>query len=184
LVSSDEHDRTHFLTEFPFCIEDCKALSKLTVHIRKEIWELDDQLCNKVVQGMISHLNQKTGVRAHLDYDTSRQRGYDNRGLYYTDEAECWTWEAYPGQIMDWSKKLGRIWKFPKNRQQIWESRMKYKTVRFSGDVLDENILDPRLEQREGRFTFGWGLENRGAFCDMDCGELIWRMRNVGIWGA
>jgi hypothetical protein len=186
LVISDEHDRMHFLTEFPFCLEGCEVLSKLTVHIQKDISELGDQLCNKVVQGMITHLNQRIGVRAYLDYEASKQRGHDNRVLYYTDEAECWTWEAYPEQVMDWSngKKLGRIWKFPKNRQQIWESRMNFNTVRFSGDVLDENLLDPRLEEREGRYTFGWGSENKGPFSDMDCGELIWRMKNVGIWGA
>jgi len=60
LASFDDHDKLHFLTEFLFCLEGLKFLSKVTVHLSEHIWEsyyLEDPQYNRVADGMMNHLS-------------------------------------------------------------------------------------------------------------------------------
>lgn len=123
LSSFDDHDKLHFLTEFPFCLEGAKDLSKVTVNLSKHIWELcyiKYKQYDKIVDGMMTHLSQQLGVRSQKTYTIPRDWDYDPARMYSADEIDKWIWEAYPGQLMNWSKKLGRVWKFPQERPQGW----------------------------------------------------------------
>lgn len=130
VASFDDHDKLHFLTEFPFCLEGLQFLSKVTVHLSEHIWKLGylgDLEYNKMVDGMMNHLSQRLGVRGIKMHTISKSKGLDPTRVYFFDDTTKWTWEAYPGQLMDWSKKLGRVWKFPFQRKmEIKPSRDVY----------------------------------------------------------
>lgn len=120
IASFDDHDNLHFLTEFPFSLEGLKTLSKVTVQLPEKLWEMPSDLgfpqYDRIVGGMMNHLGQRLGVRGQKIHRFSQNPSDDPSRIYITDNTAKWTWEAYPGRLMDWSQGLGRIWKPPQPR--------------------------------------------------------------------
>jgi hypothetical protein len=90
----------HFLTEFPFWLEGCKALSKVIVQLPIYRGVLRTEERNQIVFGMMDLLYEKVGVEGRYVKTTE----------YGMAVAEQWEWEAPAGTYMDWSKGLGKKW--------------------------------------------------------------------------
>lgn len=84
-----------FLTEFPFWLSGCKALSKVVVEIQYVgPQRMKRGAHRRIVQNMIQRIYERTGVKAEYDWW----------------EDQRWIWKAAPGKYMDWSQDLGLEW--------------------------------------------------------------------------
>jgi hypothetical protein len=142
----DEHDLMHWLTEFPFCLEGFKSLTRLTINVPESVWELDHHQYSRIVEGMMTHVSQRVGVRGEVAHKARQKWAGPSR--IYQDENVKWIWEAFPGQLMDWSQQLGRVWKFPRARRHEWtleeEERIWMITcrLRFWNWEVDYELLE------------------------------------------
>ncbi|PMD40236.1 hypothetical protein L207DRAFT_528610 [Hyaloscypha variabilis F] len=62
---ASDGDILHFITQFPFWIEGCKALSKLTVELHIPAQYIDVRRCDTIVRTTMKRLVKKVGVRGH-----------------------------------------------------------------------------------------------------------------------
>jgi hypothetical protein len=97
------YNAPHFLTEFPFWLEGCKPLSKVTVELPICRGFLRTEERNMIVFGMMERLYKKVRVEGRYVRTTE----------YGMAESEEWEWEAPAGTYMDWSKGLGKKWNPP-----------------------------------------------------------------------
>jgi len=111
----------HWLTEFPFCPKSFKSLTRPTVDLPKSVRELDYYQYDKVVEGMMALVSQRVGVGGEVAHYPRRKLPNGTSRIYH-DENVTWTWEASPGQLMDWSQHLGRMWKYPRIALTNWQS--------------------------------------------------------------
>jgi hypothetical protein len=95
-----------FITEFPYWLEGCKALSKLTVHI--PIVNLDESDRCRAFDGLMRRIRNKIGVRSQF---------IGVVGQRWHETAEVWLWEAAPGTYMNWAQNLAMEWKDPSYRR-------------------------------------------------------------------
>jgi hypothetical protein len=94
------YNAAHFLTEFPFWMEGCKALSKVTVELPICRGFLRTEERSRIIFGMMKRLYKKVGVEGRYVRTTE----------YGMAESEEWRWEAPAGTYMDWDKALGKKW--------------------------------------------------------------------------
>jgi hypothetical protein len=105
----------HFITEFPFWIEGCKALSKLTVELPIQAQYIDVHRRDTIVRTMMKRLVKKVGVRGN--YVCTRPLPCDGNWI------EVWEWVAPPGTFMNWAQDLGRVWKNPRFMKEYYQTR-------------------------------------------------------------
>jgi hypothetical protein len=100
--------RTYFITEFPFWLEGCKALFKLTGDIPVYRKHIDAAKRSERLGSLVRRITEKVGVEGRL----ARSWGFKGHV-----EMERWVWEAPEGRFMDWAQDIGKIW--PRRARQV-----------------------------------------------------------------
>ncbi|CZR62977.1 uncharacterized protein PAC_12874 [Phialocephala subalpina] len=90
-----------FITEFPFYLKGCKALSKLSVTL--PVYKAEAARRANLLTNLLIRICKKTVVMRGRAPGPS-----DNHS--YVSATEWWEWKAYPDELMDWTQELG--WNF------------------------------------------------------------------------
>jgi len=135
-IGVDKGDMVRFITEFPFWLEGCTALTRLTVEIPVASWIFHsnnggDLRRTAIVKGMMRRFNEKIGVQGEY---------VETVDGTWSETADIWKWEAGHRQTMNWAQDFGRLWRQPRLIRGYWESAWSFPDA------------DGRLEERDGMF--------------------------------
>jgi hypothetical protein len=91
-----------FRTEFPFWVQSCKALSKLSMKFLSTDGFGDD-MRTEPFERVVKRITERIGVEGHF-------------------EAGAWVWKAPNGHLMDWSQPdIGRVCPRPAKGAVVWK---------------------------------------------------------------
>ncbi|TVY91286.1 hypothetical protein LAWI1_G005151 [Lachnellula willkommii] len=97
-------DAMGFITEFPFWLQGCQALNRVSVETPTNFELMTRSARNKSLEKMVKRIDEKLGVKGYVAYEV----GYN---LEDDEVAEMWVWKvAKGGKPMDWTQDLGRAW--------------------------------------------------------------------------
>ena len=128
-----QFDMEQFITEFPYWLEGCKALSKLTVEI--PIVNVDESDRRRALDGLMTRIRKKTGVKSQFIKVV---------GQKWHEMAEVWIWEAAPGIYMNWAQNLAMEWKDQVSYRRWLRSKQ--------WGIFDDNSYE-QLGFRDGQFV-------------------------------
>jgi hypothetical protein len=136
-----------FITEFPYWLEGCKALSKLTVEI--PIVNVDESDRRRALDGLMTRIRKKTWVKSQF---------IEVMGQDWHEMADVWIWEAAPGNYMNLTQNLAMEW-----NDQV-SCRRWLRSKQWS--IFDDNSYE-KLGFRDGQFVVEDEREGSVLRCQM-----------------